>query len=329
MKDTRAGMVGVNNYRNLALDWQPAGSRSGTFTAILLAVALGVILLTVAINLYKVPAADRRAPVIVPERIAKFMVQREKEKKPKPPVEQKKPEPKPLPKPEPAPKVARQKPSEEQKKPLTQEQQKARETAQNSGLLALSSELDDLIDTSEVSKSVAQSLRSTTADASRASGISGDVITAATATSGGSVNRQVSATGLGGGQLVDRAALTSANAKAEEITAAAPNQTASGKGQGNGRASEDISLVFDRNKGSLYTLYDRERRKSPGLKGKIVLQISIASSGDVLSVKVLSSALNSPSLESRLISRIKQFKFKPNSEKEAVIVTYPIEFLPS
>jgi TonB family protein len=86
--------------------------------------------------------------------------------------------------------------------------------------------------------------------------------------------------------------------------------------------------VFDKNKGSLYSLYERERRNTQGLQGKIVLQLTISPAGDVLDVKIISSELNSPELESRILSRVKNFKFNIDTTKD-ITVTYPIEFLPA
>ena len=94
------------------------------------------------------------------------------------------------------------------------------------------------------------------------------------------------------------------------------------------RSEESITLVFDKNKGKLYAVYNRARRKDPGLKGKIILQITIAPVGNVVKVAILSSELNNPKLEKGLISRIKQFNFGAQSV-EQITVTYPIEFLPS
>jgi len=85
---------------------------------------------------------------------------------------------------------------------------------------------------------------------------------------------------------------------------------------------------MDKNKSKLHSLYRHARRSDPGIQGKIVLEITISPAGKVLSVVMVSSELNNPKLESRIISRIKQFKFGEANVKK-VTVTYPIEFLPS
>ncbi|VAW87997.1 hypothetical protein MNBD_GAMMA17-1199, partial [hydrothermal vent metagenome] len=78
----------------------------------------------------------------------------------------------------------------------------------------------------------------------------------------------------------------------------------------------------------LFSIYNRERRTDPGLKGTIVLEIVIAPSGEVVEVRIVSSELNNSKLERRILSRIKQFNF---GEKDVgtVTVSYPIEFIPS
>ncbi len=94
------------------------------------------------------------------------------------------------------------------------------------------------------------------------------------------------------------------------------------------RTEEDITIVFDQNKSKLYSIYNRARRTNPNLKGKIVLEITISPAGKVIKIKVVSSELNDSRLESRLVKRIKLFSFGA-LKVEQVIVTYPIEFLPS
>lgn len=96
----------------------------------------------------------------------------------------------------------------------------------------------------------------------------------------------------------------------------------------NVRSEEDVIYVMDLNKSKLHSIYRRARRSHPGLKGKIVLEITIAPSGKVVNVRIKSSQLNDPKLEARLVARIKRFDFGAHSV-EQVTVTFPIEFLPS
>jgi TonB family protein len=94
------------------------------------------------------------------------------------------------------------------------------------------------------------------------------------------------------------------------------------------RSIEDIKLVFERNKGSIYAIYNRALREEPGLQGKVVLELRIAPSGSVLDCHMVSSELKSPALEAKLLARIRQFDFSAKDVDE-MVVTWPVDFLPS
>jgi len=81
-------------------------------------------------------------------------------------------------------------------------------------------------------------------------------------------------------------------------------------------------------KSKLYSLYNRARRKNPDLEGKIILEITIAASGKVTKVHIVSSELDDKNLEASIVKRIRAFNFGAQ-KVEAVTVTYPIDFLPS
>ncbi|MCS6943864.1 MAG: AgmX/PglI C-terminal domain-containing protein [Sutterellaceae bacterium] len=112
--------------------------------------------------------------------------------------------------------------------------------------------------------------------------------------------------------------------------------TGAGKGGivqrgGSGKASrsiEEIRLVFERNKGAIYAIYNRALREDPTLEGKIVLELKIAPSGQVIDLRIVSSELKSPELERKLLARIRQFDFGAK-DVETMTVTWPIDFLPS
>jgi TonB family protein len=100
---------------------------------------------------------------------------------------------------------------------------------------------------------------------------------------------------------------------------------------GSGKASrsiEEIRLVFERNKGAIYAIYNRALREDPTLQGKVVLELKIAPSGQVLGVRVINSELKTPELEAKLLARIRQFDFGAR-DVEQMVVTWPVDFLPS
>ncbi len=100
---------------------------------------------------------------------------------------------------------------------------------------------------------------------------------------------------------------------------------------GSGKASrsiEEIKLVFERNKGSIYAIYNRALREEPSLQGKVVVKLTIAPSGSVVDVRVESSELKTPELEAKLLARIRQFDFGAK-DVDQMVVTWPVDFLPS
>ena len=100
---------------------------------------------------------------------------------------------------------------------------------------------------------------------------------------------------------------------------------------GSGKASrsiEEIKLVFERNKGAIYAIYNRALREEPSLQGRVVLELKIAPEGQVVDLRVVSSELKAADLERKLLARIKQFDFGAK-DVDAITVTWPVDFLPS
>lgn len=332
-------MSEVLNYKKLALDWQPKTTVSDHFKWITLVVFLAVIILAIAISSIKVPEPERRQITKVPDRIANFIAERPKKIEPPAPKPEPKPKLIPRKKPEQQPTQA---PIEEQttqvtverprqleisQKPLNADEQKARNVAQQSGLLALAGEMNELADTSEINKSIRAKVRASTEATSIARHDDAQIL-AVNASSNvviddSKITAKVDETALQ--ERDSKVHTTAATERAENEKARIAANTQSG-GSG-GRAPEDITKVFDKNKPGLYSLYDRERRKDSSLKGRIVFQLTILANGKVADVKVISSDLNNPALEARIMSRIKLFVFTPTSG-ESVTVTYPVEFLP-
>ena len=311
-------------YDQLALSWHPDGAGDSQFkliTAITIVVALLIALVLYSIE---VPKPDRQARAVVPERIANFIL--EKKEKPKPKIV--KPKPKPKPKVIPKPIVKKISKKKVKQKPLTKTQKKARKKAADSGLLALGSELADLMDTTDVSAMVGGKVKSSSVSATRSVSHNKDILTADASKGSGGVNSSEYSTRVGKTQLSQRE-ITQVKQSLLSSDALTSNAKRKNKARKGGvRAEEDITIVFDQNKSKLYSIYNRARRKNSSLKGKIVLAITIAPAGNVVKVKVISSELGDKKLENRLLSRIKLFKFGAQ-KVEQVTVTYPIEFLPS
>lgn len=126
---------------------------------------------------------------------------------------------------------------------------------------------------------------------------------------GGSSGKGGNGTGVGGG-------------------GGAGGSLAKGGGGKASRSLEEIRLVFDRNKGAIYAIYNRALRDDPSLQGKVVLKLSIAPSGQVTDIRVESSELKAADLEAKLLARIRAFDFGAK-DVNPMTVTYPLDFLPS
>ncbi len=94
------------------------------------------------------------------------------------------------------------------------------------------------------------------------------------------------------------------------------------------RTDEEIQLVFDRDKSSIYALYNRALRQDPTLRGQVVVRLTIAPSGEVTAAQVVSSELKNEELERRLLARIRQLHFGAK-DVETISINYPIDFFPS
>jgi protein TonB len=55
--------------------------------------------------------------------------------------------------------------------------------------------------------------------------------------------------------------------------------------------------VFTKNKGAIDAMYARALRDNPALQGKVVIEMTIAPSGDIPSARIVSSELNDPEFE--------------------------------
>src|SRR6267378_3326316 len=113
-----------------------------------------------------------------------------------------------------------------------------------------------------------------------------------------------------------------------------PNLGASGQATragGSGKASrsaDEIALVFTKNKGAIDAMYARALRDSPALQGKVVLELTIAPSGDITAARIVSSELSDKEFESKLLARIRLFKFEAK-DVATLTATKPIDFFPA
>jgi protein TonB len=296
-------------YRTFELAWEGDEEAQARFQRIL---RIGIILLLILALTIALLPPPRTAPgqVSVPPQLARIMI--EEQPKPPPPPPPPKPEVKPVPQVKPVPvpvpidKVA--------------EARKKAEKAVNQFKDALA----DLREKTPIEEGQTKNLIGAVGADSHAER---SMITSKVGVgSAGITSTSSSGFGSGAGSLTGHqtATVTSAIAHAG-LDGGATRTGSNGKAA---RSREEIELVFDRNKGGIYSLYARATREHPELQGKLVLEFTISPSGEVTMCRVVSSELHNPELESRIVERVKAYRFEAK-DVDTITTTKPIEFFPS
>jgi protein TonB len=309
--------VNATYYHSPELPWTISEDEELRYRKILKRALMLFLLLALVMPFLPVPQISRERAEELPPRLAKLLLERQAT--PPPPVvkapqpEAKKPDAK---KPEPEKKVEPKKPEKSV--------EAARAKAQRSGLLAFKDDLADLRTNATTSKlEMAQLAKGPSVGSAPGKASERALITSNAAGGSGGINTAKLSRDTGGGGLGGRTTTRVTSSVGEG--GGGVRRGASGIA---GRSLEEIKLVFDRNKGAIYTIYNRMLRNDPALQGKVVLKLTIAPSGQVLDCKIVSSELRSPELERKLVARIKQFDFGVK-KVDTMVVTYPIDFLPS
>jgi hypothetical protein len=298
----------------LMLPWTSEGKESLRFKSILVVLFLVLFILSIWIPSISLPKKDRKEMEKLPPQLAK-LVKKVKIPKPVKKIEPKKKEVKEKVEKKKEPKKEKPKVKPKKKEPVKIREPKlpaqvkipkqnikvkeAREVAKKSGLLALQDDLADLrstVDMSSLNKK-ATPRKAKTIAAKASSGISSQQIYAG---SGGiqtdSLSAPAETVALAGraGTELDATLDERALAKAEAEAASRIKY----------RSEKSINLIVERLKGSLISLYNRERRKDPFLEGMLLVEVVIEPSGSVSSCRVISSELNHEVLEKKMVNRI-------------------------
>ena len=299
------------NYRLFDLPWTPEEGEQRRFrrtaaTALLL-------FLAAAIVIPMLPVTEQPPAARLPDAVVSLVL----EPPPPPPLPVEKPEP---PKPEAKPEPRRE------PKPVDRTAE-ARRKAESSGLLAMKDELEDLRQVVEPTKMSSAPMIGKVEGPSRAER---SLITSRTGSGSGGINTGNLSAGFGSGpgNLKGHAAGTVAPSFAGKVGADKAQASRSGPGGKASRSREEIEMVFDRNKSAIYALYSRALRERPELQGKVVVQLTIAPSGEVTDCRIVSSELGDAELERKLVARIRMFRFE-DRDVEAITTTKPIEFFPA
>jgi len=294
-------------YRRYELPWSPSEEMERRFRVILRNLAIGVLVIAIVITVLPKHTQVTNTDAL-PERVVKLVME------PPPP-----PPPPPKPKPEP-------KPVEKTPEPVVKTEPKPvdpRVKAAKSGLLA---NMDDLAALRDVDLDKFAKNQPKTNDPGDVSTVTRSLITAkAGATSGGISSPTSSGLAAGSGSLN--------GIHTQQVTdpklAAAGKGSVQGGGSGKGsRSTEEIARVFDTNKGAIDMMYVRALRDSPALQGKIVIELTIAPSGEVTAVRILSDDLNDPEFEAKLRARIMLFKFE-TKDVAPMLATHTLDFFPA
>jgi protein TonB len=315
-------------YREYELPWTNSSSQERKFRRLLGFIFAGTFVLGILWPWIPTMEPDPNDVVEIPPRIAKLLLQ--EKPPPPPPPKPKEPEPDepdPIKEPEPEQVVEKEpepEPELEPEPPPIDYQQVAREKAQ-AALMPFAEDLADLAD-SNVLKKVADSRTLTSSVGEAVRNERAMITSKAGAASGGintaSMSRNTGGTGLGGRSTTK---ITSPVAGLGANAGGARRTGTSGRAS---RSREEIELVFDKNKGAIFALYNRALRSDPTLEGKLVLRLTIAPSGEVTFCEVVSSELDDADLERKLVQRVKLFRFEAR-DVEAITTTKPIDFFPA
>jgi protein TonB len=293
-------------YRRYDLPWSPSEEMERRFRTILRSLAIVFTLFAIVL-----PFLPRHERVVNTESLPERVVQLVLEPPPPPP---------PPPKPEPV------KPTEKapvSKVPTPPVPVDPRVKASKSGLLANLDDLAALRDQVDLDK-FAKNQPNTT-DPGDVSQVTRNVISSkAGGTSGGISAPTSSGLASGSGSLKG---IYTTQVKDPNMATGQAATRAGGSGRAS-RSADEIALVFTKNKGAIDMMYARATRDNPALQGKVVVELTIAPSGDVTSVRIVSSELNDPEFENKLKARIMLFKFEPK-EVATLTATKPIDFFPA
>jgi TonB family protein len=307
-------------YRNYELPWTPSEEEQHRLRR-LLAICFGVtLILCILLPILPLPEKDTQQVETVAPRFAKLVL----EKKVTPP-----PPPPPPPKVEPVPRLPEQTPaprSQPQPVPQPDRTQQARQQAAQSGLLPFQEQLAALRESTVLDK-VGQT-KNLTGKAGETTRAERSLITSKVGTGSGGINTAALSRGYGGGAGALSGHETTQVSSALASGLGAKDNVQRGGGGKASRSEEEIALVFDRNKGAIYSIYTRALRDKPDLQGKLVLELTIAPDGSITRCEVLSSELNDPDLERKLVARVKMFRFEAK-DVGTITVTKPIDFFPA
>ena len=287
------------------------------FTKIL-QVCIGLyLLIALVVPLIEQVKVSREVKEKVPVQLAKIMLKEKKlpipEKPKEKPIEEKKLE------------ELKDKPDKKVEPPKTK-RQAAKQKAQSSGLAAMKDELFAMRDAFEVKPASITTLNKTnTAEVKVKRKLLASAANTKSSTLSAANTTQTVASDELSTRNTQQVRLSEEEVLASTDTAVAESLATQQSGQ---RSEVALRRTLEANKSRLYARYNRALRKDPFLKGKVLFEIEILSSGKVNKVTIKSSELNNAKLEQQLTSILRAIKFSAESVG-TVVTIWAIDFLPS
>ncbi len=311
-------------YREYDLPWTTGQSQDKKFQRLLGIIFLICAVLSIVWPFIPVPEPDPFDVEEIPPRIAQFLLEEKPLPPPPPPVVEEEPEPEPD-DPEPEQVVEETPPEPEpEPEPEIDREEVAREQAQ-AALMPFAEDLADLVDNELLDQVAAD--RDLTASVGESERNERSMITSKVGAASSGINTSAMSRNTGGSGIAGRNTTRVASPVAG-IGQAGVSTSRSGSSGKASRSREEIELVFDKNKGAIFALYNRALRRDPSLEGKLVLRLTIDPNGVVSFCEVVSSELGDEELERKLVQRIKLFRFEAR-DVEAITTTKPIDFFPA
>ncbi len=302
---------------DLALPWSASESDDNRFFKVLGVGLVVFFIFSVLIPLLPVKEISRAEQEALPPQLARVIM----EKKELPPVEKPKPKEKEPEKPKEEKPEEKPKPEAKPPEPEPEAIEKAKQQAQVSGVLAFQDDLLEMRESLDLDSLGPAPVTDTIATAAKversiitgkAKAGSGGIATAALSTSTGGA----ALSGRETSRVQDEAAIEVAEQKARDATVKVP-----------GRSDEAVRRIMDRNKGAIFSIYNRALRKDPTLEGRFVFEMLIAPSGAITNIKLISSELGDEALNRKILSRVKLINFGAD-KVTATTVNYSFDFVP-
>ena len=318
------------NFNNQGLAWNQEDGERKRLIRIISGVLPLFFIMVVYISWIQLPEQDRQTLEKLPPQLAKVILKKDKPKPEpkivkKPEIEKPKPEPKVAEKPKPKEVVEKPKPRivKQKVKPKPEEVKLAREKAKNSGLLAMSNQLSAL---SALADNVKLDTPKTLTAKPIARKVEDKLAASASSTKSGgmkdaNLSQDTQTLSLASRQSIELE-------KADDIAMELEVAELEAKRMVAQRTREDIRRTMDANKAAINSIYNRELRKKPSLRGAFTAQLVVEPSGQVSSCMTTDSTLNEPSLEDKICKRLRLVNFGQKQGVDTAMINYPIELFP-